>query len=52
MAEQQLRRLPVMNCNKRLVGIVSLSDFARKRGPAQQAGRALRGVTREGGSYA
>ncbi len=30
MADIQVRRLPVMNRNKRLVGIVSLSDLARK----------------------
>src|SRR5712691_5300578 len=30
MADIQVRRLPVMNRKKRLVGIVSLSDLARK----------------------
>src|SRR5436305_388042 len=30
MADIQVRRLPVMNRDKRLVGIVSLSDLARK----------------------
>jgi CBS domain-containing protein len=51
MAEQQIRRLPVMNRNKRLVGVVSLSDLARKGGLTQEAGRALRGVAREGGQH-
>jgi CBS domain-containing protein len=50
MAEQQVRRLPVMNRNKRLVGVVSLSDIA-KNGQAQEAGRALGGVAREGGKH-
>ena len=50
MAEQQVRRLPVMNRNKRLVGVVSLSDIA-KEGQAGEAGRALGGVAREGGRH-
>src|SRR5688500_13816989 len=29
MAEHQVRRLPVLNRNKRLVGIVALADLAR-----------------------
>jgi CBS domain-containing protein len=51
MAEQQIRRLPVMNRNKRLVGVVSLSDLARKGGLTEEVGRALRGVAREGGQH-
>ena len=41
MSEIQVRRLPVMDRNKRLVGIVSLSDLAR-----QSAGtaKALHGI--------
>jgi len=31
MAEQQVRRLPVMNRQKRLVGVVSLGDIAKGR---------------------
>ncbi len=50
MAEQQVRRLPVMNRNKRLVGVVSLSDIA-KEGGSGDAGRALGGVAREGGRH-
>lgn len=43
MSEIQVRRLPVLNRNKRLVGIVSLSDLAR-----QSAGtaKALHGIVR------
>jgi CBS domain-containing protein len=51
MAEQQVRRLPVMNREKRLVGVVSLSDIARQGGLEQEAGRALGGVAREGGKH-
>jgi CBS domain-containing protein len=50
MAEQQVRRLPVMNRDKRLIGIVSLGDIAREPRP-QLAGKALRGVAREGGQH-
>jgi CBS domain-containing protein len=51
MAEQQVRRLPVVNRDKRLVGIVSLGDLATAgRGP-RLAGRALGGVAREGGPH-
>lgn len=43
MSEIQVRRLPVLDRNKRLVGIVSLSDLAR-----QSAGtaKALHGIVR------
>jgi CBS domain-containing protein len=39
MSELQVRRLPVLNPDKRLVGIVSLGDIAAKQGgkPAEQA---------------
>jgi CBS domain-containing protein len=42
MSEIQVRRLPVMDRNKRLVGIVSLSDLVHKS-PA--TARALHGIT-------
>ena len=41
MADIQVRRLPVMDRNKRLVGIVSVSDLARKE---PQRGRVLAGI--------
>jgi CBS domain-containing protein len=48
MAEQQVRRLPVMNREKRLVGIVSLGDIASEQAGARDtAGEALAGVARE-----
>jgi len=33
MGEQQVRRLPVLNRDKRLVGIISLGDLAVEREP-------------------
>lgn len=50
MAEQQLRRLPVVNRDKRLVGIVSLGDIAAGE-EADVSGEALRGISREGGQH-
>lgn len=47
MAEQQIRRLPVVNREKRLVGILSLGDIARQEQGRELAGRALGGVARE-----
>jgi CBS domain-containing protein len=44
MSDLQMRRLPVLNRDKRLVGIVSLGDLALKK--AKPAGEALRGVSR------
>jgi len=44
MGEIQVRRLPVMNRDKRLVGIVSLGDIATKRGP-EAAGDAIQHVS-------
>jgi CBS domain-containing protein len=41
MADLQVRRLPVMNRDKRLAGIVSLSDLARKE---PDMGKALAGI--------
>lgn len=49
MGDEQIRRLPVVDRNKRLVGIVSLADTAR-RDPAL-AGIGLRGVTTPGGTH-
>jgi len=47
MAENQVRRLPVVDADKRLVGIISLADLADAR--ADEAGEALEGITRPGG---
>ena len=45
MAERQVRRMPVVNRDKRLVGIVSIGDLKR-RGRHRESARALAGVTR------
>ena len=48
MADQQVRRLPVVNREKRLVGVLSLSDVSQTKGP-RFAGRALAGISRQSG---
>src|SRR5690348_1046389 len=48
MAQLQVRRLPVLNREKRLVGIVSLGDISR-RAEHQISGSALRGVSQPTG---
>ena len=50
MADQQVRRLPVVNRDKRLVGILSLGDLAVMEG-ARPAGEALAGVSQPGGEH-
>ena len=45
MKENQVRRLPVVNRDKRLVGMVSLGDVAQ-HSPAAQTGEALKGISR------
>ncbi|MGH6636364.1 MAG: CBS domain-containing protein, partial [Gammaproteobacteria bacterium] len=45
--KNQVRRLPVLNRAKRLVGMVSLGDLA-VHAPAESAGEALRGISRTG----
>jgi CBS-domain-containing membrane protein len=44
MAALQVRRLPVMNRNKRLVGIVALADLAYT-GAFSETAQALRGIS-------
>jgi len=50
MAELQLRRLPVVNRDKRLVGILALADIAATEG-SRVSGRAIEGITRPGGQH-
>ncbi|HVV27344.1 MAG TPA: DUF2267 domain-containing protein [Rhizomicrobium sp.] len=45
MADIQVRRLPVLNRDKRLVGILSLCDIATSEDP-EQAAEALSGISR------
>ena len=51
MGEQQVRRLPVVNRNKRLVGILSLADVAQQEADGRKVGNALRGVVKPGGEH-
>jgi CBS domain-containing protein len=51
MADQQIRRLPVVNRDKRLVGILSLGDLAQKGDGAGYAGHALGGISQQGGPH-
>jgi CBS domain-containing protein len=50
MADLQVRRLPVVNRDKRLVGILALADIAVTEG-ARTTGRAIEGITRPGGQH-
>ena len=45
MRDKQVRRLPVLNREKRLVGIVSLGDLAVETGDEEMAGHALEGIS-------
>ncbi|MGF1594184.1 MAG: CBS domain-containing protein [Kiloniellaceae bacterium] len=44
MGDNQVRRLPVLNREKRLVGIVSLGDLS-SNGATREAGEALRSIS-------
>ncbi len=50
MADQQIRRLPVLNREKRLIGIVSVGDLALHTKP-KTAGEAIAGISRPGGLH-
>jgi len=50
MADIKVRRLPVLNKDKRLVGIVSLGDLAIADGPTN-AGEALCSISEPGGAH-
>jgi CBS domain-containing protein len=45
MEQKQIRRLLVMNRDKRLVGIVSLGDLATESGDARKSGEVLQDVS-------
>ena len=46
MSEHQIRRLPVVNSDKRLVGIVALGDFAVDSSEIQPAAEALSEISK------
>ena len=45
MNEKQIRRLPVLNREKRLVGIVALGDLAVQTGDEELAGETIEGIS-------
>lgn len=49
LADQQIRRIPVVDQDKRLVGILSPGDLARVDGSEGSIGAASAGVARPGG---
>jgi CBS domain-containing protein len=52
MGDIQVRRLPVMSRDKRLVGIIALGDIACGATSKRLVGEALSGISREGGEHA
>jgi CBS domain-containing protein len=50
MADEQVRRLPVLNGDKRLVGIISLCDLAVSQ-EVEAGGVALSGISQSGGRH-
>ena len=50
MSEQQVRRLPVVDRDKRLVGIISLADIAHHE-TARIAGEAVSRISQPGGAH-
>ena len=51
MGELQVRRLPVLNRDKRLVGIISLGDVSRSDGATDESGEALADISAPGGRH-
>jgi CBS domain-containing protein len=49
MSEEQVRRLPVVNREKRLVGIISFGDVTQNE--ARSGAKAAKGVTKRGGAH-
>jgi CBS domain-containing protein len=51
MADVKVRRLPVLNRDKRLVGILSLGDISQADNQDEQAAEALCGICEPGGQH-
>jgi CBS domain-containing protein len=50
MADEQIRRMPVLSRDKRLVGIISMADLTQSADP-RQTGEALGGISRESSQH-
>ncbi len=50
MGDIKVRRLPVLNRDKRLVGIISVSDLTRRE-DAKQIGRTIADISSPGGAH-
>jgi CBS domain-containing protein len=52
MADDQVRRMPVLNRDKRLVGVISIGDISQiGLAGAERSGEALRGIAEPGGQH-
>ena len=51
LSDVKVRRLPVMNREKRLVGILALGDIARKANGTDPAADALKAISEPGGEH-
>ncbi|HYD29512.1 MAG TPA: CBS domain-containing protein [Azospirillaceae bacterium] len=51
MAEKRIRRLPVVNREKRLVGVVSLGDLATQTPDDDVVGQTIQDVSQPGGQH-
>jgi len=49
MGDEKVRRLPVMDRNKRLVGIISLGDVSKRE--TRAAGKSMEKITEPGGPH-
>lgn len=50
LGDEQIRRMPVLNRDKRLVGIVAMADFTERAQP-QTTGSTLSAISRHGGQH-
>jgi len=52
MADNKVRRLPVISRDKRLIGVISLGDLSHSDGGGRHAGTALGSISEPGGKHA
>jgi CBS domain-containing protein len=45
MAEKEIRRVLILNRDKRLVGVISIGDLAQARGEQEKAGETIKEIT-------